>query len=451
MIFLMLIQFSFLIYSLARRYQAPPLDPIQNIHNMSVWRENGVTSLKFNRKRRTGDKNDFQFSDTNCPYFVFPVQGGVFNAVNKRLRKHELTPIVSESRICVRTCRPATPSIPTTTVAPSTSSVSTTVVTTAASSPATSPPTASLPGAPSLPKLPADFDYSQLGLPGGLPDLGLFPPGKMPPLPAPGSPELTSFLESMNMTGSDIPSILKTLAARYPSRNESAGGPKPAHPTPPKRDEVSTQASPSSSPDDTPALSDRKKTTPKATRPTSRVRTNAVKTTSTTTTSTTPSTTSAEPTTTEVEDGTEESVEESNYVVELKLPRAWKSAYGRRESSEYKKFRDNVEDQVRRELEPKISGLDVKVMELTGVEDANSKGENSVIAKLQLTVRNDESDTASASLAPVNVTEALNLAIQDGRLGDVAVDASYLIVRPYGKLLAKVCCVAMVAKLAERW
>lgn len=74
----------FLMDTWLRGYQAPPLDPIQNIHNQSVWRENGVTTLQFNRKRRTGDKNDFQFSDTSCPYFVFPVQGGVFNAVNKR-------------------------------------------------------------------------------------------------------------------------------------------------------------------------------------------------------------------------------------------------------------------------------------------------------------------------------------------------------------------------------
>lgn len=90
-----------------RAYEAPPLDPIQNLYNMSAWRENGITTLRFSRKRVTGDNRDFQFSDTNCPYLVFPVMGGVFNAVNKRIRKHETTPIISDRRVCIRSCRPS--------------------------------------------------------------------------------------------------------------------------------------------------------------------------------------------------------------------------------------------------------------------------------------------------------------------------------------------------------
>lgn len=72
---------------------------------MNAWRENGITTLKFSRPRQTNDSRDYQFSDQNCPYFIFPVAGGVFNAVNKRLRKHESTPVVSEQRICIRSCR----------------------------------------------------------------------------------------------------------------------------------------------------------------------------------------------------------------------------------------------------------------------------------------------------------------------------------------------------------
>lgn len=84
-------------------YQAPPLDAVQNIHNMSVWRENGITHLQFHRFRTTSDPEyDFQFSDEHCPYLLFPVRGGVFNAVNKRMRKHEETPIVSKQRVCIR-------------------------------------------------------------------------------------------------------------------------------------------------------------------------------------------------------------------------------------------------------------------------------------------------------------------------------------------------------------
>lgn len=86
-------------------YEAPPLDPIQNLYNQTAWREAGITTLRFSRPRLTGDSRDYQFSDTNCPYFIFPVMGGVFNAVNKRIRKHEATPIISDRRICVRSCR----------------------------------------------------------------------------------------------------------------------------------------------------------------------------------------------------------------------------------------------------------------------------------------------------------------------------------------------------------
>lgn len=88
-------------------YQAPPLDAVQNVHNMSVWRENGVTHLQFHRFRTTSDPEyDFQFSDEHCPYLLFPVRGGVFNAVNKRMRKHEETPIVSKQRVCIRSNDP---------------------------------------------------------------------------------------------------------------------------------------------------------------------------------------------------------------------------------------------------------------------------------------------------------------------------------------------------------
>ncbi len=103
-------------------YEAPPLDPIQNLYNQTAWRENGITTLKFSRPRQTGDSRDYQFSDSACPYFVFPVMGGVFNAVNKRIRKHEATPVVSERRICVRSCRP--PSSSTTAVISTSSSSS---------------------------------------------------------------------------------------------------------------------------------------------------------------------------------------------------------------------------------------------------------------------------------------------------------------------------------------
>ena len=38
---------------------------------------------------------------------IFPVKGGRFNAVNKKLRKHEETPTPSSERIFIRPCRTA--------------------------------------------------------------------------------------------------------------------------------------------------------------------------------------------------------------------------------------------------------------------------------------------------------------------------------------------------------
>lgn len=35
---------------------------------------------------------------------MFPISGGRFNAVNKKMSKHEQTPIVTESRVCIKSC-----------------------------------------------------------------------------------------------------------------------------------------------------------------------------------------------------------------------------------------------------------------------------------------------------------------------------------------------------------
>jgi len=84
---------------------------------------------------------------------------------------------------------------------------------------------------------------------------------------------------------------------------------------------------------------------------------------------------------------------------------------------------------------------------LTGVDDLKGKkGENSVLAKLKLVLKNKASNNNSKKTsdddqlnideqqsAPINVTSALNSAIEDGRIGDVPVDASYLVVRPLSK------------------
>jgi hypothetical protein len=35
---------------------------------------------------------------------MFPVRGGMFHSVNKKIRKHEIIPSVSGDRICIRPC-----------------------------------------------------------------------------------------------------------------------------------------------------------------------------------------------------------------------------------------------------------------------------------------------------------------------------------------------------------
>lgn len=85
-------------------YSAPLLDESQDVSAISGSINNGVTILDFTRKRFTDDKQDLSFTDEQCLYMMFPVKGGAFNAVNKKTRKHDDVPIVTENRICIKSC-----------------------------------------------------------------------------------------------------------------------------------------------------------------------------------------------------------------------------------------------------------------------------------------------------------------------------------------------------------
>lgn len=85
-------------------YSPPRLDDRQDIYNISGSIRDGVTILEFTRKRESNDESDLSFTDEHCLYLHFPVKGGAFNAVNKKIRKHETTPIVPDSRICIKSC-----------------------------------------------------------------------------------------------------------------------------------------------------------------------------------------------------------------------------------------------------------------------------------------------------------------------------------------------------------
>jgi hypothetical protein len=61
--------------------------------------------IRFTRDRNTKDKQDVAFTDTEPMYMIFPVKGGTYNGVNKKIRKHEVTPTASSERIFIRSCR----------------------------------------------------------------------------------------------------------------------------------------------------------------------------------------------------------------------------------------------------------------------------------------------------------------------------------------------------------
>lgn len=87
-----------------RDHVMPEIDLQQNTDHTSGKRENGTTTIRFRRKRLTNDQFDFQFTDDSCAYFFFPTQGGSFNAISKRLHKHDVNPSVSKQKICVKKC-----------------------------------------------------------------------------------------------------------------------------------------------------------------------------------------------------------------------------------------------------------------------------------------------------------------------------------------------------------
>jgi hypothetical protein len=86
-------------------YGSPLLDDSQSIYNETGSFLDGVTTLDFIRKRATNDdKQDHSFTDEHCLYMMFLTKGGAFNAVNKKIKKHEHVPVVTDNRICIKTC-----------------------------------------------------------------------------------------------------------------------------------------------------------------------------------------------------------------------------------------------------------------------------------------------------------------------------------------------------------
>ena len=98
---------SFIMDMWTTNYLNPILEPSQDITDMSGSLEDGVTTLRFTRARNTSDKQDVAFTDSEGMYMIFPVKGGRYNGVNKKIRKHEQVPIASSERIFIKSCRTA--------------------------------------------------------------------------------------------------------------------------------------------------------------------------------------------------------------------------------------------------------------------------------------------------------------------------------------------------------
>ena len=87
-------------------YIHPLVDNSQDLKNKQGSNEDGLVTLKFSRKRDTGDRSrDVAFTDDESIYLMFPVQGGNFNAVTKKMKKHEQTPTVSAEKVFIKACR----------------------------------------------------------------------------------------------------------------------------------------------------------------------------------------------------------------------------------------------------------------------------------------------------------------------------------------------------------
>ena len=92
-------------------YTPPVLDREQDISGMTGQYADGIVRLTFSRPVKSKDAKDVSL-DT-CRFFLFPVEGGTYDAVSKKIRKHESTPISSSDKICIpTTCRPSKPPRP---------------------------------------------------------------------------------------------------------------------------------------------------------------------------------------------------------------------------------------------------------------------------------------------------------------------------------------------------
>jgi len=124
-------------------YSRPTVDDVNNVNEVSGIFTNGVLTIQFARARQTGDAgNDIQFSDDVCNYLMFG-KGPVWS---NDIGYHPMTPIVTDKRVCIRSCVQETTT--TTTTTQTTTTKSTTAATTIPTTTKTTIPTTSITTSP---------------------------------------------------------------------------------------------------------------------------------------------------------------------------------------------------------------------------------------------------------------------------------------------------------------
>jgi DOMON domain len=95
---------SFIMDTWISGYQAPQLDAQQDVTNVTGRISDGFTVLSFQRPLDTRDPKDVALGGKDCPYIMFPIKGGKFNSVNKKIWKHDEVPALTGHKVCLRPC-----------------------------------------------------------------------------------------------------------------------------------------------------------------------------------------------------------------------------------------------------------------------------------------------------------------------------------------------------------
>ncbi|KAJ8306575.1 hypothetical protein KUTeg_017120 [Tegillarca granosa] len=85
---------------IGNQYSMPASDPQQDIRGISGDIQDGITKISFNRARGTKDDKDIAFDGNDCIYIIFP-KGGEYIDGTERFSRHDVTPTVSQQKICI--------------------------------------------------------------------------------------------------------------------------------------------------------------------------------------------------------------------------------------------------------------------------------------------------------------------------------------------------------------